>query len=718
MRRVIALLLLSPVAVRLAAAEPKAPPPAAAPAAPKYRFRTQMDTGPKIEAERRALERLAASRQRQGVQWDEWLRHYQKLLDEHPDGLLAGGEARWVGLSRTLHERLGSLPAAVRERYRLLFDGAASAALGAAVEREDPAAVTRVYNRYRFTTAGPRALAWLAERALDGGDAERAWRAFSRLAADAPDFEPQLATWLAKAITAGELAGRPAEVAALSTRLSTRLPDRPLKIRGRTLTAREWLRDRGEGPGGGESTTPAPSPSSTWPNFAGAADGGRGMVGSVGPRVRLAWQDVVAGAGMGLPDTYDGGRPRWGLPYRYPGVARFSHLAFPTVSDGRIYVQAPGSIRCVSLEDGKVAWRARETDLAPQRRYPTPGGFRWWRPQRATQTLTAVAGRLLLARVPAGRYENDSSGWPAEFVLAALDTRTGALLWQRSAGDGPPDSFYNLPTAAGQTLYSGISTSLAGWTEYRAAALDAATGDRLWTTYLGAGSDPMAGVDGSPAAVRDGIVWVESCLHTLCALDALTGEALWVVATRPDTEAPERSGWQDTMNVTNEPVSLIAPVGERVLFCPRWGREAMALNARTGHRAWSVDSSLGRVLIGVDDQRAVLAGEQIRSLDPATGRLQWNWAPSDRTRFGYPALVGSRIAVPGGSTTIFLDAATGVEQGRVSLRDFGAQPGAATLLVLGRRLLFSQPDRLIAVDETPGESLASLLVARWFLRRT
>jgi outer membrane protein assembly factor BamB len=272
--------------------------------------------------------------------------------------------------------------------------------------------------------------------------------------------------------------------------------------------------------------------------------------------------------------------------------------------------------------------------------------------------------------------------------------------------DGPPDSFYNLPTVAGQTLYTGIATSMAGLTEYRAAALDAATGDRLWTTHLGSGSDPMAGVDGSPAAVRGGIVWVETCLHTVCALDALTGAVLWVVPFKPDTNAPERSGWQDTMNVTNEPVSLLAPVGDRLLFSPRWGNRAVALNARTGHRAWTVDSDRSRVLIAVDSTRAVLAGEQIRSVDPVSGRPLWTWTPPDRSRLGYPALVGSRIVVPVGASVIFLDAATGAELGRRSLKEFGAQPTAAAVLVLGRRLLFSQPDRLLAVDESPSASLA------------
>src|SRR5206468_3391616 len=144
----------------------------------------------------------------------------------------------------SLQERFRSLPAAVHERYRRQYDGLAAAALERAAGRDEPAEVTRVYARYRFTSSGPRALAWLAERALDGGDAERAWLAFSRLIADASGSEPGLATWMAKAITAGEIAGRPAEAATLAARLASRLGDRPLKIGGRTLAARDWVRSR------------------------------------------------------------------------------------------------------------------------------------------------------------------------------------------------------------------------------------------------------------------------------------------------------------------------------------------------------------------------------------------------------------------------------------------------------------------------------------------
>jgi len=108
----------------------------------------------------------------------------------------------------------------------------------------------------------------------------------------------------------------------------------------------------------------------------------------------------------------------------------------------------------------------------------------------------------------------------------------------------------------------------------------------------------------------------------------------------------------------------------------------------------------------VDRAHAVLAGDRIRSLDPSTGRTQWTWTPPTPERFGYPALVGNRVVVPGGAYLIFLDAATGEERGRRNLKGFAAQPGAAAVLVIGRRLLFSQADRLIALDEAPDQSLA------------
>src|SRR5436305_11999816 len=91
-RRLVGLLMLANLILLFvpAGAAPRVRRPPRLPPVPepqaKDQFRAQLDAGPKIEAERKSLERLAAAKQ-----WDSWLRAYQRLLDEHPDGLLAAG---------------------------------------------------------------------------------------------------------------------------------------------------------------------------------------------------------------------------------------------------------------------------------------------------------------------------------------------------------------------------------------------------------------------------------------------------------------------------------------------------------------------------------------------------------------------------------------------------------------------------------------------------
>src|SRR5262249_3200743 len=124
----LSLVILGLSLVLTAGAAPRVPRPPRRPPVPepqaKDQFRSQLDAGPKIEAERKALDQLAASKQ-----WDEWVRRYRRLLDEPPDGFLIGGEQRWVGLGRSLREQFRRLPDAVHDRYRRQYDGAAASAL-------------------------------------------------------------------------------------------------------------------------------------------------------------------------------------------------------------------------------------------------------------------------------------------------------------------------------------------------------------------------------------------------------------------------------------------------------------------------------------------------------------------------------------------------------------------------------------------------------------
>jgi len=355
----------------------------------------------------------------------------------------------------------------------------------------------------------------------------------------------------------------------------------------------------------------------------------------------------------------------------------------------------------IDARNGKTLWTRGNLNIRPtltvRRRY---SGY--YRTLRNLQLAPALAGPHLIMRVPVGPTDGYSgSRWPSEFALAALDARTGEEIWTRTGAPPagaqavPAGSFFNLPTVHTNTVYTGLATPVAGLTEYRAVAVDAGTGQRRWTTYLGTGSDPMATTDGSPPAVADGVVWVESSLHTLNALDLVTGELLWIYRSAPRPIPYYRSGWNDSMTLPNEPISLIAPAGSRVIFAPRWGDQCVALDAKTGRLLWSAPKGEARSLFAVDETHAYLCGNDVQALDLATGARRWSWsAPASPP--GYAALAGSRIYMPAGDTIYVLDRAMGRQLAMLPLGAHGVEPGYAAVLVRGRQLLYTQTERLLA----------------------
>jgi outer membrane protein assembly factor BamB len=236
--------------------------------------------------------------------------------------------------------------------------------------------------------------------------------------------------------------------------------------------------------------------------------------------------------------------------------------------------------------------------------------------------------------------------------------------------------------------------------------VDAGTGARRWTAYLGTGSDPMSSIDGSPAAVADGIVWTESSLHTLNALDSVTGEILWIYRYQPRPIPYYRSGWQDRMTLPNEPISLIAPAGERLLFAPRWGDQCVALDGRTGKVLWSAPRGDARSLFAVDEARAYLCGNEVHALDLATGARRWSWTAPD-ARAGYAALAGDRVYVPVGPTVYVLDRATGRQVAQLDLGSHQVEAEFGAALLAGSRFLLSQPERLFALEAPMRQTLLS-----------
>jgi outer membrane protein assembly factor BamB len=702
----------------------------------QYQFTATFDTHEKLPGEVERLQRLAAQQA-----WEPWVTAYQALIDEHPDAVLAHGEERLVGLRATLHAQLAALPAAAREIYRRKFDAAARPLWEKAKAAEDPEAMTRLHLRYRHTRFGPRSLRWLADRALDTGEYELARLAYARLATEDASLQPGWASeaddaWMRlRWGMAATLAGRPAEAREAWDSLTRRHGNLDLTVAGTPRRVAQIVADeRGR-------LRPPPLPVG-WPHFAGSPAGGRRMTDTLAALFTAPGEPEREGAGdvdrstpgsppapaplpaenrvLGLSwtaATAPANRDRnafrvettpWGgVTLRSSNTSLFNALTYPVTDESHVYLQTPSGARAVNLADGAVLWNNSELGNTRgarnvQRRY-----YGYNRSLRNLQLAPTMAGPHLVVRAPVGQGEGWNDGrWPSEFALAALDRRTGRAVWTRLAGGNPAGSFFNLPTARAQTLFTGIATAVAGLTEYRACAVDAGTGARRWTAYLGTGSDPMSSIDGSPAAVADGIVWTESSLHTLNALDSVTGEILWIYRYQPRPIPYYRSGWQDRMTLPNEPISLIAPAGERLLFAPRWGDQCVALDGRTGKVLWSAPRGDARSLFAVDEARAYLCGNEVHALDLATGARRWSWTAPD-ARAGYAALAGDRVYVPVGPTVYVLDRATGRQVAQLDLGSHQVEAEFGAALLAGSRFLLSQPERLFALEAPMRQTLLS-----------
>jgi hypothetical protein len=649
-------------------------------------FVPTFSTSPRVKQQLDRLGRLA-----QQKQWDPWLAAYQQLVDDRGDAVLERDAEFLVGVRYHCHQILAGLPAPVRQRYRALYDNEARRLFERAAAAGDGGLMRDVYSRYRFSSFGDRALLWLADRALDSGQAEMARIAYSRVVKSGA-ATPALLLRLALAASG---AGRTAEAKAALDRVRTEFGQAPLQVRGEPTTGAAAAAELSKA-----LRAPEP-PVHAWPTFAGAGD--RRMTGGPSGELKLLWEydqpvrsgQVMVRGAQSIAFSASSNSPQ----------ARFGFLTFPVVRDGRVWLQGPLNVTALDLATGATAWERQDLaltrDEVPNEMPSSRGGLSL--ASRPVQTAPSAEGRLLAARLPMAAGERDPSRWPADFAIGIYDSRSGRPLWRRVAGGTPRGVYFNLPTLQANAVVTGVVTSKGGITEYNAVALDAGSGEPLWSTYLGAGSDSVNGVDGSPAAVRDGIVWIESSLYTLNALDLITGEVRLIYHYTPPVRPAYQGGVDSPPPVPNEPVSLVAAASGPIVFAPRWGSDAVAIDPQSGKLLWSAPKAPGGrangVLFGADAKRAYICGEHIQALNLSDGSRDWLWdLGREVDPVGYAALAGDRIYVMIGEKLYIRSAADGHDAGQVDLLgELGGGIGYTSLVVVDNTLLLSTRDRVVAL---------------------
>lgn len=589
-----------------------------------------------------------------------------------------GTQRRWVGVTSRAMAGLRALPPEGVRLFRAGYDPRALAAMREARQAREPfVALARIYDRYPISTHAPAILETMAGIALERGQLERARGALRQLlthhageVADPTRVRRQL-------LLVAVASGRPEEVRAVAREL---LRDDP--------RARMWPGNR-------------PIDEQELVTRAMQARSSRGRpslrLGRVDPENRASVEVKPAiGAARFPPRTFDPGRA---------GPPR----ALPLLHEDRVIVVLPDQVLAWDVRTGQAAPRVPK--LGPQFTDPNP----------KVQTGGAIDGGMLVAPfVEEVRSSEEFRGVPIKVQLprrklAGFDLTAWRWSWNHArvlAGTRLEGHSFPCPPTVVEGVVYAPAFDLEGFVNASVAAFDAVTGAPLWDTWVVSGQveQTMFGEQAieplcTPVAVSDGVVYHVTSLGCIAALDAVTGRPLWIGAHQQiDVRAPAGFfpdprvlPWENNAPIVVAGVVIAAPLDANVL---------VGFDARTGERRWDpIRQQPGRELrwlLGActrGEQSVVIVGggNEVRGLDPRTGRLSWRATPEGRIA-GRGCVAQNHVVVPLDSNrVVFLDAFTGTRVGAAAPVGTGGN-----VVLVGDHALITGPSTL-AVHKAGGD---------------
>lgn len=304
----------------------------------------------------------------------------------------------------------------------------------------------------------------------------------------------------------------------------------------------------------------------------------------------------------------------WSVDLGAGDAKRRRLLVGPIVAGGIVYAMDAGSELSAVTSSGQVAWRR---SLVPEGQAPDsgPGGG------------MAAANGVLYATTGFGE-------------VFALDPRTGGTIWKRTL-----DASIQAPPL----VHDGRVVTVQR--DDVAVAMDARTGETLWTVQGAGGTGLMGGA--SPAASGP-LVLVPFSSGELLGILGRNGMTVWGTAITGGRRSLARNRIND---VSGDPVI----VGNTVYASNQSGR-TIRLDTETGERAWTIGegsygpaSPVGNAVFLVSDEGALVrvdagTGEivwsrQLPEFFPARGFLWRKGTPWRAVPYYGPVLAGSRLWV-------------------------------------------------------------------------
>ncbi len=693
-----------------------------------------------LPAPRTTLRRLAAAEDLiREDRFGEAVRNLGFILDGDEDFFFQPDRNEPIhrSLKAEAQRLLGAMPRHGRELYELQYGPQARRLLFEAVAEGDTARLAEVSRRFFHTEAGYQGAFLLGLHHLDHGRPFAAALTLDRLLAALADDRPFQPALSLAAATGWFQAGAVDRAGELLADLKQARQGRPVRLGGRETAwfasregAAEWLADHA-----GPAVPDLADAARQWtmvrgnPNRNAAARGGS-------PLLNLRWEVPVADDPM-----LERLLAHQQQEYLEQGVPPVPQL-HPLVVDDVVLMRTTRNLLAVDVPTGKRLWEVPVDDslqsllqISPEdaalrahlQRVPfalrervsedrtfgslSSDGERVYAIEELTPSTGLPHARQMVrgaVRVMPGQPQPHNR-------LTAHAIRTGKLKWHLGgAGD---ESALRIA----ETFFLGPPLPLRGQLfvlaeakdEIRLLALDAATGDLLWTQSLAMVEDgvlqsPVRRLSGLSPSYADGILVCPTSAGALVAIDLATRSLLW--GYRYGRAAPARrrapffanrfgtvghgqqaaaSRWTDASPIIVDGKVLVTPTDSDSLYC---------LDLVDGRRLWSAPREDDLYIGCVHRGSVVLVGrEQVRALALDDGKPAWGGRvlefPNGGMTSGHGFYNGNEYFVPLSTAEIV---AIDLDRGRtahVARSRAGQVPGN---LVSYEGLVLSQSARALA----------------------
>ena len=312
----------------------------------------------------------------------------------------------------------------------------------------------------------------------------------------------------------------------------------------------------------------------------------------------------------------------------------------PTVADGMVFAGSDDNfVYALDAGTGDMLWRFETGDVIRSSPTVTGGAVYVGSNDNYVYALDAETGEMLwkhdtskevqYSPVVTGGVVYIGAQGDVDYSVHALDAMSGEQVW--AAGVPYPYGAEFAVTVANGKLYAPGASG-----EFY--AMDASTGEALWSLSLGMGSE-------SPPTVVDGVVYL-TAFNTAYALDEATGEEIWSYGT-------------EMFPAINHPAVVVDGV---YYFAP--DSNLYALDVTTGHMNWYYPAD-GLIIDApvVAEGMVFVRSESgvFHALSAATGSPVWTWETTDSALRSPTVVNGFLIAESADGNLRALVAATGDE---------------------------------------------------------